>query len=75
MDGFDWDYDGEPIHVVFSLIRNARWLNEDTKSSVTFDYLDYEDVVVMSADLDVEDSEYDRELWSMLLQVTNLDAS
>jgi hypothetical protein len=78
MGSFNWDVDGQDVRIVFSLIRNAKWL--DTKGTgrrdaIVFDYLDYDTIVVSLADLDIEESEYDRELWTMLLQVTGLDAT
>ena len=76
MDGFNWDVDGETIRIIFSLIRNAQWLNDEAataKDAIVFEYLDHPYVCVMQADLDLEGSEYDRELWNMLLQATDLD--
>lgn len=78
MGSFRWDVDGEMVDIVFSLIQNARWL--DTKGTgrrdiVVFDYLDHEDIVISLADLDVEESEYDRDLWNMLLQVSGLETT
>jgi hypothetical protein len=78
MGSFKWRVDGEVINIIFSLIRNARWLdprNQGNKNTIVFDYLDYEDVFVGVTDLDIEENEYDRELWSMLLQATNLEAT
>lgn len=78
MGSFKWEVDGELIEIVFSLIRNGRWVDPDSegrRDMIAFDYLDYEDIYVTLADLDVDDNEYDRDLWDMLLQVTNLDAS
>lgn len=74
MRGFTWKYAGENVDIIFSLIRNGRWLTDD-HDAILFDYLDCEEICVMLIDLDIEESEYDRNLWNMLLQVTNLDAS
>ena len=74
MGSFKWQYGGEWIEIVFSLIENAEWLDDD-HDVVVFDYLDYSAVMVGLDDLDIEESEYDRDLWNMLLQVTNLDAT
>lgn len=74
MSYFFLEADGERIQVFFSLIRNARWVGED-QEIISFDYLDHLDISVYKIDLDVDESEYGREVWNMLLQVTNLDAS
>lgn len=74
MSDFAWLVDGEWVNIVFSLIRNGRWLNDD-KDAILFDYLDHEMIMVGLAELDIEENEYDRDLWDMLLQVTNLKAS
>lgn len=80
MGSFSWEVDGEVVEIVFSLIRNGQAIMgqdsyEGQIRAIRFDYLEHEDIVVYLADLDIEDSEYDRDLWNMLLQVTNLDAS
>lgn len=77
MGSFKWEVDGEWIEIVFSLIRNGQWLDPEGeyRGAIMFDYLDHEAIVVSLNDLDVDDNEYDRDLWNMLLQVTNLDAS
>lgn len=74
MSSFTWKIDGEWVEIIFSLIRNARWLDDD-RDAMVFEYRDYPYVCVMAIDLDIEESEYGREVWNMLLQVTNLDAS
>jgi hypothetical protein len=74
MGSFTWEVDGERVEIIFSLIRNARWLDDD-HDAVCFDFRDHEDICVMAIDLDLENSEYGRDLWQMLLQVTNLDAT
>lgn len=77
MDGFYWDVDGEQVKIIFSMIRDAEWLN-DEHDAVFFDYLDHLGICVMKIDLEDEDGilgEYEQEVWSMLLQASDLDAS
>lgn len=74
MSSFKWDVDGEMVDIVFSLIRNAEWLNEDTKDAIVFEYLDHPYICVMQVDLDM-DNDREREIWEMLLQVSGLDAT
>lgn len=77
MDGFWWDVDGEQVKIIFSMIRNAYWLDDD-HDVIVFDYLDHLGISVMKIDLEDDDGEmdeYSQEVWSMLLQASGLDAS
>ncbi len=71
MKSFWWNIDGEPVEIIFSLVRNGRWAEyEGERVGVRFDYLDHESVGIALADL-----EEMPEVHQMLLQVLNLEAT
>jgi hypothetical protein len=84
MGSFRWIVEGKIIEIIFSLIRNSRpiYASRSTKYTnageligIRFDYLDYEDISVGIGDLDIENDDYHKELWNMLLQTSNVEAT
>lgn len=72
MSSFGWIVDGEPIEIVFSLVRNGRWSEwEGRRGGIFFDYLDHEDICISLPELE----DLGEDVSQMLLQVLNLDAT
>lgn len=67
MASFWWKQYGEKIEIFFSECRNGRWRSEQ-KQCIKFDYLDYYDLFICSEDVE-------EDVWRMLLQVLDLDAT
>lgn len=72
MKSFWWNIDGEPVEIIFSLVRNGRWSEwEGRRNGVFFDYLDYEDIPISLPELE----DLGEDVSQMLLQVLNLEVT
>ena len=72
MSSFTWIIDGTPVEIVFSLVRNGRWMEwQDTRVGVRFDYLDYEGIAIGLSELE----DLGEDVSQMLLQVLNLETT
>lgn len=65
---FWWkDDDGRDLQIYFSLCENGAWVGEE-KDFISFDYTDHYDIYISKTDVN-------EEVWNMLLQVLNLEAT
>lgn len=72
MSSFWWTVDGEPVEIVFSLVRNGRWSEwEGRRVGIFFDYLDYEGISIALPELE----DLGEDVSQMLLQVLNLETT
>jgi hypothetical protein len=72
MKSFWWNIGGEPVEIIFSLVRNGRWMESSGRRvGIWFDYLDYENIDMGLTDLE----DLGEDVSQMLLQVLNLEAT
>jgi len=72
MKSFWWNIGGEPVEIIFSLVRNGRWIeSEGQRIGVFFDYLDYESIAIALFELE----DLGEDVSQMLLQVLNLETT
>jgi hypothetical protein len=77
MSSFTWIIDGEPVEIIFSLVRNGRWSEwQGRRVGVFFDYLDYNNDNLGSISISLPELEdLGEDVSQMLLQVLNLEAT
>jgi len=77
MSSFSWIIDGEPVEIVFSLVRNGRWMEwQGERVGVRFDYLDYNNDNLGSISISFSELEdLGEDVSQMLLQVLNLETT
>jgi hypothetical protein len=77
MKSFWWNIGGEPVEIIFSLVRNGRWAEwQGRRVGVRFEYLDYNDDNLGSISISLPDLEdLGEDVSQMLLQVLNLEAT
>jgi hypothetical protein len=77
MSSFSWIIDGEPVEIVFSLVRNGRWMEwQGERVGVRFDYLDYNNDNLGSIAIALSELEdLGEDVSQMLLQVLNLETT
>jgi hypothetical protein len=74
MSGFSWIIDGEIVEIIFSLVRNGRWMigpRTGQRVGVRFDYLEYEGIAIGLSELE----DLGDDVSQMLLQVLNLEST
>ena len=77
MSSFWWNVDGEPVEIIFSLVRNGRWAEyQGERVGVRFDYLDYNNDDLGSISIGLSELEdLGEDVSQMLLQVLDLEAT
>ena len=77
MSSFTWIIDGESVEIVFSLVRNGRWMEwQGERVGVRFDYLDYNNDNLGSISISFSELEdLGEDVSQMLLQVLNLETT